>query len=369
MLSPSVADEASQLAIYYSGLQGNKNISLDPGMRIEYPRLLIIICSLLSAFAVLLPSDYSNKILGQREAQAASMHNGSIETASSRSSISPVSESNNTTSTILASLAIPTSNTIYVGKTDCHYSTIQSAIDSIINASKSNPYAIILRPGVYNERLLIEKPHIAIIGTDMNSTIIQYRQPRAVQYPCAVVNVKANNVTIENLTIKNTHPFGSGREIALATYSPVTSGVRFKKVNFYGQQDTIYLFQGSYNITFEECYIAGYSDTVSVETQAYFYNCHFYIHAPVAEESFYINHSPSPGCHLAVVGCTFDAATPGSMVANFNSDLDVLYFIGNHLAPNVVSKPFDFRGKSPTIYLFGNTPANYPSSAISLPIR
>jgi len=364
-----VADEASQLAIYYSGLQGNKNISLDPGMRIEYPRLLIIICSLLGFVCILLPLFHPTKSLWQRETQAASMHNGSIETASSRSSISPVSESNNTTSTILASLAIPTSNTIYVGKTDCHYSTIQSAIDSIINASKSNPYAIILRPGVYNERLLIEKPHIAIIGTDMNSTIIQYRQPRAVQYPCAVVNVKANNVTIENLTIKNTHPFGSGREIALATYSPVTSGVRFKKVNFYGQQDTIYLFQGSYNITFEECYIAGYSDTVSVETQAYFYNCHFYIHAPVAEESFYINHSPSPGCHLAVVGCTFDAATPGSMVANFNSDLDVLYFIGNHLAPNVVSKPFDFRGKSPTIYLFGNTPANYPSSAISLPIR
>ena len=50
-----------------------------------------------------------------------------------------------------------------VGKSGCKYSTIQSAIDSITDATTAKPYAILVLPGVYTETITT-KNNIYILG-------------------------------------------------------------------------------------------------------------------------------------------------------------------------------------------------------------
>lgn len=55
-----------------------------------------------------------------------------------------------------------------VGKDGCKYSTIQSAIDSITDASSSKPYSVLVLPGVYTENVTT-KPYVSVVAlSDLN---------------------------------------------------------------------------------------------------------------------------------------------------------------------------------------------------------
>ena len=67
--------------------------------------------------------------------------------------------------------------TFIVGKDDGNgyddsYSTIQEAIDAIIDDSQRS--IIYVRPGVYNEKLVVDKKNVSIIGQHRDSVIIVY---------------------------------------------------------------------------------------------------------------------------------------------------------------------------------------------------
>lgn len=60
----------------------------------------------------------------------------------------------------------------FTGLSDPFYSTIQAAINSITDASLTNPYGIYVYPGNYTESITL-KSYVSIIGSGVQSTIIK----------------------------------------------------------------------------------------------------------------------------------------------------------------------------------------------------
>jgi len=78
--------------------------------------------------------------------------------------------------------------------------------------AEATDLTILLKPGVYTEKILIRQNGLHLRGTHRDSTIIQFNQPRTAwdAHPdsigAAVVNIRSDDVTLEDLTIINTQP-------------------------------------------------------------------------------------------------------------------------------------------------------------------
>ena len=112
--------------------------------------------------------------------------------------------------------------TFIVGKDDGNgcddsYSTIQEAIDAIIDDSQRS--IIYVRPGVYNEKLVVDKRNVSIIGQHRDSVIIVYDE-------CASTSTHNPN----NQTGLTTNDLGS----TVASYTMLLAAD-----NFYGEGFTV----------------------------------------------------------------------------------------------------------------------------------
>ncbi|MGH7601715.1 MAG: pectinesterase family protein, partial [bacterium] len=99
---------------------------------------------------------------------------------------------------------------IVVAKDDSgDFTTIQAAINAV---SKNNDALkiILIKNGVYIEKLMIKANFIALVGEDRDSTRIQFYQPYSFDSTYAdgraVINIFANDITLANLTAENTQP-------------------------------------------------------------------------------------------------------------------------------------------------------------------
>nr|WP_321411106.1 pectinesterase family protein [uncultured Carboxylicivirga sp.] len=91
------------------------------------------------------------------------------------------------------------------------YNTLTDAISQL-------PYynyervVIFVKNGIYNEKIRIEKDYLTIRGESRDSTIIEYAQLREdwIEHPDiigpAVINIEADDIVLDNLTIRNTQP-------------------------------------------------------------------------------------------------------------------------------------------------------------------
>jgi len=62
----------------------------------------------------------------------------------------------------------PQTQLFFVGKSGCQYSTIQSAVDAISDASSNKIYTIFIFPGNYTETVTL-KDYVNLVGLDRNS--------------------------------------------------------------------------------------------------------------------------------------------------------------------------------------------------------
>ena len=91
------------------------------------------------------------------------------------------------------------------------FTTIQAAIDAApVNARQH--FVILIKKGVYNEKLFIEKNSIALVGEDRDSTIIVtaelrdiWRETHADDWGVATINIQSgvSDLIIANLTANN----------------------------------------------------------------------------------------------------------------------------------------------------------------------
>src|SRR5574342_344465 len=99
---------------------------------------------------------------------------------------------------------------IIVAKDGCSdFTTIQAAINAV--PKNNNALKIVLiKNGVYVEKLMIKTNFIALVGEDRDSTRIQSYQPYSFDSTYAdgraVINIFANDITLANLTAENTQP-------------------------------------------------------------------------------------------------------------------------------------------------------------------
>lgn len=222
---------------------------------------------------------------------------------------------------------------------DGDFQLLQDAILSI-NDQHTEQVCILVKPGVYEEKVWIRKTNIKIIGEDRDTTIFRYgdgaRKPRndGTEYGTfntAVILLAGSDITLENITIENTAGPGSiaGQALALFTASDRTF---FKNCCFLGYQDTIFtadsealtiprlmlpdFFTSStvpieHSITrsyFDACHIAGDVDFIFGPGTAFFNHCDIVSLKRVSEAASFITAASTPmnqefgyvfrSCHL-----------------------------------------------------------------------
>lgn len=157
------------------------------------------------------------------------------------------------------------------------FKNVQAAVD----AAPSAGAIIRIRPGIYHEKLNINKAHIQVRGTGSNASqvVLSYDDSAGTAggtTKSASVTVSGDDFYAENLTIENT--FSRTRPLKQEGSQAVAlkiSGDRsvLRHVRFLGFQDTLYPNGKPARQYFADCYIEGNVDFIFGDARAYFENC------------------------------------------------------------------------------------------------
>ncbi len=172
-----------------------------------------------------------------------------------------------------------------------HFGSVKQALDAA--PADGKPWRILVTDGNWQERLVIDKP-VTLVGESEDKTIIEANTPagqldstgkKLGTSRTSTIEIKANGVTLENLTVRNSFDFPANQ--ALPDDSPqklkdtqavallVADNVdeaRFRHVRLEGYQDTFYSKTGSRSY-FTDCTISGHVDFIFGSGTAVFERC------------------------------------------------------------------------------------------------
>jgi pectinesterase len=160
------------------------------------------------------------------------------------------------------------------------FKTVQAAIDSI-PSSNAERRVILIKPGVYKERIIVpkDKPMITLKGAESdpagvvltNDWNAGYTPPAATRpvgtSGSASTNIDAADFIAENLTFENSAG-DHGQAVALKT---MADRLIFRNCRLLGWQDTLYADTGRQY--FVDCYIEGHVDFIFGGATAVFDRC------------------------------------------------------------------------------------------------
>ena len=165
------------------------------------------------------------------------------------------------------------------GKGD--FTSIQAAINSL--PDQANEHRVILiKNGIYQEKIFIEKHFVALVGEDKNKTQIHSSQARDIwrcEHPddwgVATINLKGSDIVLENLTISNDFGFDLKEEMHIDCKADSVSP--FKVIKKSGHQMALRSF-GTTRLIARNCVFKAFGgDTVSpwntIDGQFYFKDC------------------------------------------------------------------------------------------------
>lgn len=192
--------------------------------------------------------------------------------------------------------------TLHVSPTSGDYSTISAALCSI-PSNNTIPVTILIAPGIYREKLTIDKPHVSLLGLGKESsdTVITYDDyalalmengEKRGTFRSYSVFIDTHDVTLKHLTIENASGDSKSHGQAIALYA---DGDRFimEDCRLLGHQDTLFTgplppkelqpggFIGPKQFApringrhyYKNCYICGDIDFIFGSATAYFENC------------------------------------------------------------------------------------------------
>jgi len=124
------------------------------------------------------------------------------------------------------------------------FPSLQAAVDAA-----SPGETLLIRPGLYRERVVLHRPGLHLVGEDPETTILtasacaRDRHPDGTEkttFLSATLMTAARDITVENLTIRN--DAGDGRLVgqAVAVYAAGDRGL-WRNCRFIAHQDTLYL--------------------------------------------------------------------------------------------------------------------------------
>ena len=160
------------------------------------------------------------------------------------------------------------------------YKTLTEAINQL-------PYynyqrlVIFVKNGVYNEKIRLEQDYITIQGESRDSTIIEYAQLREnwIKNPDiigpAVINIEADDIVLDNLTIRNTQP-----ELGPHAFAILGTGTRTIITNCSVRSkggDTVSLWNYKHGMYYHaNCYFEGCVDFVCPRGWCYIKDSEFH---------------------------------------------------------------------------------------------
>ena len=175
------------------------------------------------------------------------------------------------------------------------YTTIQAAVNAVPDYRKAGPTRILVRKGIYKEKVVIaqSKEKVQLRGED--GTVITYddyaSKPNVFGEDkgtsgSASIYIFGPDFLAENITIENSSgPVGQ----AVACHVGADRAV-FRRCRFLGFQDTLYTFGVNTREYYEDCYIEGTVDFIFGKASAVFNRCELhslgagYLTAPATPE-------------------------------------------------------------------------------------
>lgn len=147
------------------------------------------------------------------------------------------------------------------------YTTVQAAVDA---ASGTSPYYIFIKAGTYEGHVQIDKANVHLTGQSKQNTIITWNRLHNENGgnvdTNATVNVTGDDVSFDNLTIRNTRT-NEGQALALYTKA---DRIAITSCNLEGWQDTYRTGKKGQRHIVRNCKISGTTDFVYNDGEVFF---------------------------------------------------------------------------------------------------
>jgi unsaturated rhamnogalacturonyl hydrolase len=165
------------------------------------------------------------------------------------------------------------------------FKTIQAAIDALPR-DDTTYRTIVIRNGVYREKLMMKTSHVALVGEDRDKTRIElaelrknWRASHPDDWGAAVINIDATDVIIANLTVHN--DFGGDHDHQFAIRSmDHANRIAILHANVIADGgDTLSLWNSESGLSYyADSYFEGYVDYVCPRGWGYITNSRFFGH-------------------------------------------------------------------------------------------
>ncbi|MBN1143334.1 MAG: hypothetical protein JXA72_02885 [Bacteroidales bacterium] len=201
-------------------------------------------------------------------------------------------------------------------------------------------YVVYVKNGVYNEKILIDRDYLTIVGESKDSTIIEFSQLRSDWQArpdyigAAVINITSDDVILENLTVRNTQPevgphafaiYGTGTRTILLNCNVTSNGG--DTVSLWNYKNGMYYHAG--------CYFEGSVDFVCPRGWCYIRDSRFYENSKTAA----IWHAAvtNKAQKMVLENCSFDGV-PGYNLARHHYEAQ-FFFLNCSFSETMINKP------------------------------
>jgi rhamnogalacturonyl hydrolase YesR/beta-xylosidase/lysophospholipase L1-like esterase len=222
------------------------------------------------------------------------------------------------------------------------FRTIQAAVDALPNDDTAYR-TILIRNGVYREKVLLKASHVALVGEDRAKTRIEFAELRknwraahADDWGAAVINIDATDVIVANLTVHN--DFGGDHDHQFAIRSMDDANrIAILHANVIADGgDTLSLWNSESGLSYyDDSYFEGYVDYVCPRGWAYITNSHFFGHNGTA--SIWHDGSKNEDQKFVIRHSSFDGV-PGFALGRNHRDAQ-FYLIDDRFAATMADKP------------------------------
>jgi PelA/Pel-15E family pectate lyase len=227
------------------------------------------------------------------------------------------------------------------------FGTVQAALDAL-PAGAARTRVVLVRNGVYREKLFVTKSRVAIVGEDREKTRIEYaelrREWRAVHpddQGAAVVNVgdDVTDLVLANLTIRNDYGAKSGErdhQFAIRSGGSSTRIVLLHANVVADGGDTVSLWNAFTGMSYHaSCTFEGWVDFVCPRGSSFVTNSRFVAHSPTA--AIWHDGSKDRDHRFVVRSSRFDGE-PGFPLGRNNRD-GQFYLLDCAFSPNMADRP------------------------------
>jgi lysophospholipase L1-like esterase len=228
-----------------------------------------------------------------------------------------------------------------------NFTTIQAALDALPGRAATNR-TILIRNGIYREKLFITKSHLSLVGEDRERTRIEYAELRRLwrekhpdDWGAAVVNIgdDVTDLVIANLTVRNDYGSRHGdhdHQFAIRSGGESTRIAILSARILADGGDTLSLWNSRNGLSYHaDCDFEGWVDFVCPRGWCYITDSRFFGHNLNA--SIWHDGSRDPDQKLVIRSSRFDGV-PGFPLGRYHRDAQI-YLLDARFSSAMADRP------------------------------